>query len=197
MRKSQISNHKSQIALLFLIAIMLIGCRPKGILHSWEMRDIIVDLHKTDALLYTKHVRNGDYEGRTIYYAQVMEKHGTTQAQFDSSLVWYTAHPNLFNKIYPKVLAELKEEEQAFLDLHPEFNANARLLKGDKKESVVEFTKWQFDSTLWVSQHGYPHSWNPLVRDFKDELFPQIGVTRGGVVDSLQTSVDLPDVAHD
>ena len=181
-----------RISLYIVILCCIVGCRPKGILHSWEMRDIIIDLHKTDALLYTKHIRNGDYEGRTIYYAQVMEKHGITQAQFDSSLVWYTAHPNLFNKIYPKVLAELKEEETEFLELHPEFNATVRLSKGDQKETVVEFTQWQFDSTLWVSQHGYPHHWNPLVRDFKDELFPQIGVTCGGVVDSLQTSVSLP-----
>ena len=180
-----------------LTAVLFSGCRPKGILHSWEMRDIIVDLHKTDALLYTKHVRNGEVERRTIYYAQVMEKHGTTQAQFDSSLVWYTAHPNFFNKIYPKVLAELQEEEQAFLKLHPEFNTNSGQNADKVEKPVIAFTRADYDSVLWVMREGYPNSWKPLVRDFKDELFPQIGVLRGGVVDSLQTSVDVSQVAHD
>ena len=185
-----------KISLIIVLFVCLTGCRPKGILHSWEMRDILIDLHKTDALLYTKRVRNGDFEGRTIYYAQVMEKHGTTQAQFDSSLVWYTAHPNLFNKIYPKVLAELKEEEQAFLAEHPEFDPTLTGTQ-EQKTVVIAFTRADFDSVLWVSQHGYPNHWNPLVRDFKDELFPQIGVLRGGVVDTLQTSVDVSQVAHD
>ena len=186
-----------KISLIIVLFVCLTGCRPRGILHSWEMRDIIVDLHKTDALLYTKHVRNGDYEGRTIYYAQVMEKHGTTQAQFDSSLVWYTAHPNFFNKIYPKVLAELKEEEQAFLEIHPEFDARLAKNTEDKEATTVEFTRADYDSVLWVMREGYPNSWNPLVHDFKDEFFPQIGILRGGVVDTLQTSVDVSQVAHD
>lgn len=186
-----------KISLLIVLILCLVGCRPRGILHSWEMRDIIVDLHKTDALLYTKHVRNGDYEGRTIYYAQVMEKHGTTQAQFDSSLVWYTAHPNLFNKIYPKVLAELKEEEQEFLKIHPEFDARLSQNKETQEKPTIVFTRADYDSVLWVMREGYPNSWKPLVRDFKDELFPQIGVLRGGVVDTLQTSVEVSQVAHD
>ena len=102
----------------------------------------------------------------------------------------------MFNKIYPKVLAELKEEEQAFLAEHPEFDPTLTGTQ-EQKTVVIAFTRAEYDSVLWVSQHGYPNHWNPLVRDFKDELFPQIGVLRGGVVDTLQTGVELPEVAHD
>ena len=144
----------------------------------------MVDLHKTDALLQVAGVGHGYEEARMIYYAQVLERHGTTQAEFDSSLVWYTAHPQLFDKIYPKVMKELKAEEDAFLALHEaELNLAEKIDEGTQvpDEQIIEvrpFTRTDLDSVLWVTQHGYPHSWNPLVHDLVDELFPQIGVLR-------------------
>ena len=103
-------GRKSNIFVLCLLSLLLCltGCRPKGILHSWEMRRVLVDLHKTDALLQVTGKMQSPTEVKSIYYAQVLDKHGITQAQFDSSLVWYTAHPQIFDKIYPKVLNDLK-----------------------------------------------------------------------------------------
>ena len=172
------SLHIFVLCLLSLL-LCLTGCRPKGILHSWEMRKVLVDLHKTDALLQINGLYNASTEDKAIYYAQVLEKHGITQAEFDSSLVWYTAHPQLFDKIYPKVLAELKEEEDAFVALH----ADALHLTPEPANEMpeqIEFTQADLDSALWVMQHGYPSSWQPmpLVHDLEDQLFPQIGVLR-------------------
>lgn len=185
---------KSNIFVLCLLSFVLCltSCRPKGILHSWEMRRVLVDLHKTDALLQVTGQYHIPTEEKAIYYAQVLQKHGITQAEFDSSLVWYTAHPQLFDKIYPKVLNDLKAEEEAFLAQYSE--ELALIDQGQPVETtpVIEFRKAQLDSILWVTQHGYPSTWNPLVHDLEDELFPQICVSRGGVVDSLQTSVDVP-----
>lgn len=165
---------KNRLYIVFLIALAILstGCRPKGILHSWEMREVIIDLHKTDAMLQLNGRRAHDNEIKAIYYAQVMEKHGITQAQFDSSLVWYTAHPQFFNKIYPKVLKELEDEEAAFLAAHEEE------LSTDKPGStpVIEqvFTPWELDSVLWVTRNGPSHSWNewkrplPLVHNLEN-----------------------------
>lgn len=162
---------------LLSIVLCLPSCRPKGILHSWEMRRVLVDLHKTDALLQITGQLQIPTEDKAIYYAQVLEKHGITQAQFDSSLVWYTAHPQLFDKIYPKVLAELKAEEDAFNARYGQELALMQEATNEKPEQTP-FTQAQLDSVFWVTQHGYPSTWFPLVHDFKDELFPQIGVLR-------------------
>ena len=177
--------------------LVLTGCRPRGILSSRQMREVLVDLHKTDAIIQMQGIGFRDNEIKDIYYAETLEKHGVTQAQFDSSLVWYTAHPQFFNKIYPKVLKELDAQEAAFLAAHEE-ELNA---KPGKKETVShqpsEFRKADLDSVLWVTQHGCPNSWNPLVHDFVDELFPQIGVPRRGVVDTLETGVSISEVTND
>ena len=174
-------GRKSNILVLVLCSLFLIqtGCRPKGILHSWEMRKLLVDLHKTDALLQINGLNYASTEDKAIYYAQVLEKHGVTQAEFDSSLVWYTAHPQLFDKIYPKVVKDLKAEEDAFVTMH----AEALHLTPEPANEIpeqIEFTQADLDSAIWVMQHGYPSSWQPLplMHDLEDQLFPQIGVLR-------------------
>ena len=149
------------VCVLSVLTVCLSGCRPKGILHSWEMRHILVDLHKTDALLQTYNLSQASPEDKALYYAQVLQKHGVTQAEFDSSLVWYTAHPQLFDKIYPKVLADLKAEEDAFVAAH-EQALHLAPQAPEEMPQVHPFTQAEMDSTLWVTLHGWPTMWEPL-----------------------------------
>ena len=163
-----------------ILVLCLASCRPKGILHSWEMRSLLYDLHRTDALLQVSGKQYESDEVRDLYYAGVLEKHGVTQAQFDSSLVWYTAHPQLFDKIYPKVIVRLREDEQQFEWLHAEELAGNGGAMNNEQSTLSEsvYTQAQLDSTLWVTIHGYPSTWQPLVHNLENQLFPQIGVLR-------------------
>ena len=141
-----------------------------------------MDLHKTDALLQISGLQYGHDEAANIYYAMVLEQHGITQAQFDSSLVWYTAHPQLFDKIYPKVLAKLHAEGDAFeqtyaeeLRMRPDFlrEYDHPRVRNKKRPRL---TQTQLDSMLWVTQHGYPTLWQPLpdslMHNTEDKLLP-------------------------
>lgn len=154
------------LSMLLLVTVTFASCRPKGILHSWEMRDVIVDLHKTEALLQVTDLNNYNGETKAIYYSQVLQKHGITQAQFDSSLVWYTAHPQLFDKIYPRVLAQLEKEEKDFLEAHPEFLGEFETPEEKRVILQRRFTRADLDSILWVTQHGYDNSWEKWERPF-------------------------------
>jgi hypothetical protein len=169
-----------KLSLYMILVLCLTGCRPKGILHSWEMRSLLYDLHRTDALLQVSGKQYESDEVRDLYYAGVLEKHGVTQAQFDSSLVWYTAHPQLFDKIYPKVIVRLREDEQQFEWLHAEELAGNGGAMNNEQSTLSEsvYTQAQLDSTLWVTIHGYPSTWQPLVHNLENQLFPQIGVLR-------------------
>lgn len=152
---------------LLSFVLCLTSCRPKGILHSWEMREVLIDLHKTDALIQIAGLQYGHDEALNIYYAQVMEKHGITQSQFDSSLVWYTAHPVFFDKIYPKVQAELKAEHDAFM---AQYAAELNLQPQDdaaEQAAPQPMTLNQLDSAIWVNRHGYPSSWSPWVPPYR------------------------------
>lgn len=97
--------------LLVVIVLTLVGCRPKGIMTSRQMRLVLYDLHRADAILQIEGLTYGHDEEIAKYYQVVLDKHHITQAEFDSSLVWYTDHPQLFNKIYPKVLKRVQAEK--------------------------------------------------------------------------------------
>ena len=153
---------------LISIVLCLTSCRPKGILHSWEMREVLVDLHKTEALIQIAGIQHGHDEAQNIYYAQVLEKHGITQAQFDSSLVWYTAHPVFFDKIYPKVQAELKAEHEAFMAEHAaELHLQPQRSDSTRISEPHALTLNQLDSAIWVNRHGYPSTWSPWVPPYR------------------------------
>ena len=136
------------------------------------MREVIVDLHKMDGLIQVSNLQYGHDEAANLYYAQVLEEHGVTQAQFDSSLVWYTDHPQLFDKIYPKVIAQLEREKGEFLTAHTEelnLLPNTHDDRPDKDKGQA-LTEEQLDSLLWVIENGYPSMWQPLPRPFKGPL---------------------------
>ena len=162
------------VCLLSVLAVIFSGCRPRGVLSSREMRSLLVDLHKTDGMLQVNGWQISNDEVRDIYYAQVLERHGTTQAQFDSSLVWYTAHPQFFNKIYPKVLKELEAEETAFNELYAEELSAVGRQPAEEKRQPSAFSRTDLDSVLWVMQNGYGHSWERW-----DEPIPTPPLNRG------------------
>lgn len=147
------------IPCLVLCTMLFSGCRPKGVLGLREMREVIIDLHKTDAMLQVGGMQYGHKEAKSYYYGMALEKHGITQAQFDSSLVWYTAHPQLFDKIYPKVLSKLEEEEAAFNELYAAELGPMRP-KSEQITISLQAAEQYTDSVLWVTQYGYPSSWH-------------------------------------
>lgn len=106
--------------LVLLFFLSLVGCRPHGVLSSKQMRSVLYDLHRADAILQAAGYNYGHDEDVAKYYQAVMDKHGVTQAQFDSSLVWYTNNPQLFDKIYPRVVKELEANRDAWQAQHDE-----------------------------------------------------------------------------
>ena len=144
------SHIKSPMLMLLIVAALAVSCRPRGILHSWEMRDVLVDLHKTDAMLQLSGMRYNE-ESKRIYYAQVLEKHDITQA---------------------KVLAKLEAEEAEFLAMH---EAELMFQPEDARKSTAKvqehvFHRADLDSILWVSINSYPSTWQPIPYDYYGPL---------------------------
>ena len=104
------------IVCCMLLCLAMVGCRPRGVLSNREMRNVLYDLHRADGAIQVAGYNYSHDQEVAGYYKNVLDKHGITQAQFDSSLVWYTNNPQIFNKIYPKVMerleADLSVEEQ-------------------------------------------------------------------------------------
>ena len=114
------------------------GCRPRHVLSNSEMRDVLYDLHRADGALQVAGYHYGHNQESSAYYKSVLDQHGITQAQFDSSLVWFTDNPQIFNKIYPKVIARLQVDLDRESALRDERLARNRSNRKHQKEDVQQ-----------------------------------------------------------
>ena len=128
------------LPILLFALIGLASCRPDGILSQRKMQNVLHDLHYAEGVLQEANMNFGHDDTMAKYYGQVLAKHGVTQAQFDSSLVWYTHNPKRFAHIYPKVIARLQAESEAL-------QAEIKRRQGRPTITPEESQHWT-DSTL-------------------------------------------------
>ena len=99
------------LSLLLLLALSLISCdkTPRGVLSMDDMADLIVDLQLADAYIET-HIQDFDTDSSKLVIKQsVFKKHGITQKDYDSSMVWYTHNMEDYMKANDKALGILKK----------------------------------------------------------------------------------------
>ena len=103
-----ILNNHYRLVFVFGIILILSACiRPKGVLSESKMTSVLVDMHKTEATLTEKGLYYGPYSKKAPYFNDVFKRNGVTQAQFDSTLVWYTKNPQKFENMYDEVIKRL------------------------------------------------------------------------------------------
>lgn len=93
-----------------LLALCLASCkvkRPDTVLSNEKMEDVLYDYHIAKAM-GEQQSRNENYK-RVLYMDYVYKKHGITEAQFDSSMVWLSRNPKELMIIYEEVNARLKK----------------------------------------------------------------------------------------
>lgn len=104
-------NFRFRLCCFCLIAFTLAGCkvkRPKEVLSETKMENLLYDYHIAKAM--GEDLPYNDNYKKALYVESVFKKHGTTEAVFDSSLVWYTRNTELLSKIYEKVNKRLKSQ---------------------------------------------------------------------------------------
>ena len=102
-------KNRTTYLFFFLLIITFLACsrRPSDVLTMREMTDLLVELHKLDGILAGYQFRHLNTDERNRFYEAVLERHNTNQAQFDSSVVWYSRDPRRFERIYARVINQL------------------------------------------------------------------------------------------
>ena len=144
--------------IILCVLLVVVGCRPRGVLSNSEMRDVLYDLHRVDGAIQVAGYNYSHDQEVAGYYKNVLDKHGITQAQFDSSLVWYTDNPQIFNKLYPKVLERLEADFDREKQLR-KANRDKRLAKTKQKLLLSEEEQYQIREKLDIYQKGYANPW--------------------------------------
>lgn len=107
------SNQIQRCGLFVFLVWTLFACqvkRPETVLSDKQMEDVLYDYHIAKALGEALSY-NENYK-RVLYVESVYKKYGITEAQFDSSMVWYARNPEVLSKIYENINARLKAEKQ-------------------------------------------------------------------------------------
>ena len=140
---------KSKWLIFTGLVLLFSSCtiRPDGVLSKRKMQKVLYDLHKTEGILQASGYNYGHEYETTVFYQSTLAKHGITQAQFDSSLVWYTDHPLLFNRVYPKVLEKLKAEQEMYEQRSADIIDMRAKIREAKKSN-----EWQ----KWIEEHCKP-----------------------------------------
>lgn len=95
--------------LFSFIFLQFFACsnRPDEVLNQKEMKEFLTDLHIMETAL-DEHPPLDERE-KAYYYNALLQKHGITKAIFDSSLVYYTKNPKLFERVYTRVVKDLEK----------------------------------------------------------------------------------------
>lgn len=110
------TGNASAFLCLCLLCFFLMGCkpkRPKGILSEGKMEKVMVDYHLAQGMADA--ANEGDLEATRYKYIQaVFKKHHITEAEFDSSLVYYFEHSEKFFEIYKNVSLKVQAQAEKF-----------------------------------------------------------------------------------
>ena len=107
---------KSAHTLLFVLAsAFLAACKPtvpSQYLQPDEMEDILYDCHLANAMVAEE---GGDEQGynEQLYKLAVLKKYGVSEADFDSSLVYYYRHADRLHDIYARLSERMNKEALA------------------------------------------------------------------------------------
>ncbi len=103
---------------LFLLIATLYACKPQvpsDYLQPREMEDILYDYHLAQAMARQQAGEKGISEEmyQIAYREAALQKHGVTEAQFDSSMVYYQRHTERLKGIYENLAKRLTAEAQS------------------------------------------------------------------------------------
>lgn len=96
------------LILCVAIGTTLFSCKPKVpdyVIPEDKMTDILYDYHMAKSL--SSDVSYREPYKKEAYKNYVFQKHGITEAELDSSMVWYSRHPDKIAVIYKEIEARL------------------------------------------------------------------------------------------
>lgn len=109
--------HRYGVVLLLGAWVAACSKVPDGILSEKKMQAVQVDMQLAEAMINLDGKAFPDNAHKEALYQSVFRKYGITQAEYDSSLVWYGRHLDIYMKVYDRVLADLNRRQQALGDV--------------------------------------------------------------------------------
>ena len=115
---------KNSLAAILMLMVLAVACKPSvpsEIIQPGDMEDILYDYHVSQAMARNE----GDINyNKNFYFQSVLKKYDVTEAEFDSSLVYYFTHVRRLQEIYENVNERLNDEAKSLGASVGSMNAN-------------------------------------------------------------------------
>ena len=107
----------SRIFLLPLLALVLLSCgrTPRGVMSQNKMADLIADLQIAEAYIENHSQDFVDDSSKLALKQAIFKKHGITQQDYDTSLVWYAHNMEDYIKAYDKAVGKLQARQDKLI----------------------------------------------------------------------------------
>lgn len=126
-------KHSLFSVFLFVLVLTVMSCKPTvpgTYIQPDEMEDILYDYHVSQAMVDYDEQEDREYVIK-LYRLGVLKKHGVTEAEFDSSLVYYTRHADRLRKIYENLATRLEKDAVALGATASDLNQLGNDVAGD------------------------------------------------------------------
>ena len=99
----------------------------------------MTDMHKAEAVIDMNSAQYKDDSLKKAMRQSVLMKHGVTQAQFDTTLVWYGHHAKQYDELYDEIVARLEDESREHT-IRFDFATQSDNQNGDRYQLSFKFT---------------------------------------------------------
>lgn len=137
-----------KLVYLIIALFVLAACShdPDYVIGEKDMVDLLVDVHKAEAVIESNYNQYSSKADKKKLREAVFLKHGITQEQFDTNLVWYGHHIEEYMKIYEQVVECLKAENEEAKKLLAEDNSQTMSQPGDSVDVWKQRRAHVFDT---------------------------------------------------
>lgn len=136
---SEVHVMNRHLAVILLVCVICAGCskRPKGVISDGEMVQVMADMEMAEGYLQAHGDYNTSNADRENLIQSILDKHGITREEFDSTMTWYGRNPDIYSKLYVKADRELAKRQK-------------RLTGGGDEVSYSDL--WQYSRHVLISQ---------------------------------------------
>ena len=122
----------ASLPLLLMLVLCLAACdrTPSGVMSISEMGDLIADMMLADAYIDSHNNEFNTDSSKQVLKQSVFKKHGITQQDYDSSLVWYAHNMEDYIKAYDKALGKLQARQEKLSRTKVDDNSNPAEMMG-------------------------------------------------------------------
>lgn len=93
------------------VMMVSVGCRrtPDHVIPADDMAELMADMHTAEGVVENNYNHWGTDSSRQALKQTVLERHGYTTSDLDTSLVWYGAHLDQYMEVYDQTIQILED----------------------------------------------------------------------------------------